>query len=95
MPILDSISRFLDSSATLGMTWEGRNDIDEGLRFHYRHSRVRGNPENPAGSMLFFGGTVLDSRLRGNDGCGAGMTVEREKIARKMLLPAIDLSRQA
>ena len=46
------------------------NDIGAGPRPRNRHSRVSGNPEMPAGSMLVFGRTVLDSRLRGNDGCG-------------------------
>ena len=36
----------------------------------YRHSRASGNPENPDGSMPVFACTVLDSRLRGNDGKG-------------------------
>ena len=33
-----------------------------------RHSRVSGNPEMPDGWYAGLGGTVLDSRLRGNDG---------------------------
>ena len=38
----------------------------------YRHSRVSGNPEMPAGNWIVFNRTVLDSRLRGNDGSGGG-----------------------
>ena len=41
-------------------------------RRSYRHSRASGNPEMPAGSMLVYGCTVLDSRLRGNDGRSGG-----------------------
>ena len=49
----------------------GTGWADGGRR--YRHSRVSGNPEMPAGSRLTFSITVPDSRLRGNDGvkgCG-------------------------
>ena len=47
-----------------------------------RHSRVSGNPENPAGSKPVFDDTVLDSRLRGKDGCGAGWKDGRDRIIR-------------
>ena len=43
--------------------------IYQAIAYSNRHSRVSGNPENPDGSMMVFGRTVLDSRLRGNDGC--------------------------
>ena len=38
----------------------------------YRHSRVSGNPEMTVGNMPVYAITVLDSRLRGNDGKEGG-----------------------
>ena len=43
-------------------------------RTSYRHSRESGNPESPTNSKREQSEEFLDSRLRGNDVVGAGMT---------------------
>ena len=75
MPDLDSISRLLDSSATLGMTWRrdggyARNDIMGDGGSATVIPAYAGIQKCLIGSMPVFGNTTLDSRLRGNDGKG-------------------------
>ena len=66
----------------------------------YRHSRVSGNPQMPALSRLVWRSTVLDSRLRGNDGSRAagrtvGMAAGRTVSTGRMVSIAIALSGRA
>ena len=49
--------------------------MGEGVAALYRHSRVSGNPELYSHRPAYYQSAFLDSRLRGNDGRGGGMTV--------------------